>query len=263
MPTSIVNQIAIAYTDIGNGFPLLLIHGFPLSRKTWEPQVIYLSMWMRVIAPDLRGHGETQAPLIPFRINDMALDMLSLFDALGIEKAIVCGLSMGGYVSLALYKLAPKRVKALILANTKAGTDSLERRAGRYAMIERIQKEGMEALAEEQLPTFFYAHDTSAELNSQIRAIIRANSCKGAMECLRAMAIRPSSINLLPNIQVPTLIIASPEDQAIPVSESYSMHREIPRAKIVLINNAGHLVNLERASEFSAAVLDFVQFVLR
>lgn len=254
------------YLEAGKGRPLVLLHGFPLNAEQWLPQLSAAPSGWRVIAPDMRGFrgaGSVDAPVSPeMTVDDCASDVLALMSHLEIDHAVIGGLSMGGYVTLALVRKAPERVAGLVLANTRAGADSPEGRAGRDRMIDLVRREGPAAVAREMLPKLL-GETTKREqpdLVDVVCGLAEANSTDGLAAALHAMKTRPDSTPLLASIRCPTLVITSDEDTLIPSSESEKMAAAIPGAKLHVIPKAGHLSNLEKPKEFSKIVFDSAIF---
>jgi 3-oxoadipate enol-lactonase len=256
------DDFSLSYIDSCDQLTLLLIHGYPLNSAMWEPQVEDLAGSARVIAPDLRGHGRSDITPPPYTIGMMADDCADLLDFLGIERPVVVGgLSMGGYVAFEFYRRYPERVAGLILASTRALPDTPQAQAGRDQAIAKAQAEGVEAVAATLLPKLFapenYAEDQ--ELVEFVQDIMAETSLEGMIGALHAMRDRADSTPTLAEIEVPTLIIHGAEDQIVPVDEARAMKRAIRSAKLVVIPEAGHMVNLERIDEFNDAVLDFLE----
>ncbi|WP_447969220.1 alpha/beta fold hydrolase [Nitrospira sp. M1] len=255
-----INGVNIAYTDIGKGHPLVFIHAFPLSQRMWNPQTEALSEHYRVITLDLRGHGESDALLWNFTLEDYAKDVHDLLQHLNIQQATFIGLSMGGYTLFAFYRLFPDMVQALVLADTRAQADSEEGKAGRQAMAQTAYKEGPTAIADMMIPkllaptTLGQRHD----LVEHVRSMILTNQSSGIIVDLMSMADRSDSTPHLSEISCPTLVIVGEEDVATPPSESHYMAERIPQARLVTIPNAGHLTNLEQPDAFNQALTTFL-----
>jgi 3-oxoadipate enol-lactonase len=257
----IINGFKMGFTDEGNGAPLLLIHGYPLNRRMWEPQLTGLSQQCRILAPDLRGHGESEAVPGIYSMDLLAQDLAAFLNELAIDEPVtVCGLSMGGYVSMAFYRLFPERVKALILTATRAAPDSPEGRQGRDAAAKVAQEQGVQAIVEGMLPRLFAPQTVTnqPELVSQVREIMLETSLAGVQGALMGMKERPDSRPLLSTINVPTLIIHGANDQLIPVTEASAMHELIVNSRISIIDVAGHLLNLENPTAFNHSIVEFL-----
>ena len=256
-----IDNIKIAYTDAGSGRPVVLIHGYPFNRSLWSEQVIALSNSYRVIAPDLRGFGETEVTAGSATMNQMAQDVAELMDQLQIPRAVIGGLSMGGYVALAFYKQFPSRVRALILADTRAQADTEEAKQTRAQQAEKALSEGMAGIADAMLPKLLTPDTVSKrpDIVMHVRDMMLKTKPEGAAAALRGMTEREDQTPLLSQISAPTLILVGAEDAITPVADSEKMHHAIPNARLVLLENAGHVSNLERTEQFNDAMLEFLR----
>jgi pimeloyl-ACP methyl ester carboxylesterase len=247
--------------DAGAGWPVLLIHAFPLSAEMWRPVLDRVPDGWRFIAPDTRGFGETPlggAPLLS--IADYAADAEAVLNALEIESAVVGGLSMGGYVALALHRRSPELVTGLVLADTKAEADTPEGREGRRAMSELVRSKGMEALADTLLPKLLgEAARGDLPLVRLVRRMIVGNTVEGTDRAIQAMLGRPDSTPDLPHLSVPVLVVVGEEDQLTPVSHSEAMQRGTQRSQLVVLPGAGHLSSVEAPEAFSIALANFLR----
>jgi pimeloyl-ACP methyl ester carboxylesterase len=253
--------LVLAYDSAGDGRPLLLLHGYPLSRRIWQPQLEPLADAATVVAPDLRGHGDSDAPEGPYSIDQLAEDAIALLDSLNLaQPAVVAGLSMGGYVALALYRRYPSRVAGLILAATKAGADSPEAQANREKSAALAREKGVDAIADAMLPKMLAPGTYAANpgLVGEVRGIMAATPLEGVVGDLLGMKVRPDSTALLPEITRPVLVIHGADDQLIPAREAEATYAALPNARLVLIPNAGHLLNLEQPEAFNAEVRTFL-----
>ena len=249
----------IRYLEAGAGWPVVLLHAFPLSADMWRPQLERVPEGWRLLAPDLRGFGPA-ATAPADCLEDMAADVSVLLDALQIDSATVGGLSMGGYVTLALFRLEPERFTGMVLANTRAAADSEDGRAARDRMSALVRESGPPAVADQMLPKLLgeTSQRTRPHLAPLLRSLIERNRTAGIDGAIQAMKNRPDSTALLPRISCPTLVIAGVEDTIIPVSESEAMHAAIARAQLVKLPASGHLSSLETPDEFSRALGDFL-----
>ena len=232
---------------------LLLVHGFPLDHTLWDPQVESLRDVARVLAPDLPGFGTSAAPRTTMTMDDYA-------DALAVtidEPSVICGLSMGGYVALAFVAKHPDKVRGLILCNTRAGADDEKGREGRRASEKKVQDAGVPELANGMLPKML-TPKAPDELRSSVQAMMARQPADGVIAALRGMAARPDRTPMLSSIRVPTLILTGRDDTLIPPSESEAMARAIPGSRLVIIDGAAHLSNLEARVAFDAAVREFL-----
>ncbi len=255
-----VRGIEMAYDDVGSGPPVVLLHGYPFNRSMWREQVESLSPSYRVITPDLRGLGETTVTAGPATMDEMAEDVAALMDKLDVKGAVLGGLSMGGYVTLAFYRHFPRRVRALILADTRPQADTDEGRRSREEQANKVLKEGMESIADGFLQKVLAPATLTArpEIVARVREMITGTKPQGAANALGGMAARRDHTDFLPNIDAPALIIVGSEDQLTPPKDSELMRREIPGARLKIIDGAAHLSNLERPAEFNRALTEFL-----
>jgi pimeloyl-ACP methyl ester carboxylesterase len=261
-----VNGLRLAYDDSGGGGPqdaptLLFIHGYPLNRRIWQPQLEGLSGAARVLALDLRGHGESQIVPGPYWMDTLAGDCAAFLDALGISRpVVVCGLSMGGYVAMAFYRQYELRIAGLILSATRAGADTEQARANRDKAAHLAREEGPLAVAESMLPKMLApkTYDRKPELVESVRKIMESTPVEAIEGDLIGMRERPDSMETLKEVLAPTLILHGADDQIIPVKEAEAMHRAVSHSDLELIPNAGHLLNLEQPEMFNHAVRFFL-----
>jgi len=253
-------SIPTFFTDEGNGIPLLLFHAFPLNAAMWEPQRRMLSNDCRVLTFDLPGFGRGKPLPGQMSMRDCADIAIALLDELRIDTAAIGGCSMGGYIAMAMLRHYPERVAALVLADTRAGADSEETRAGRAAQIETIRTGGREAVFEAMLPKLLGAStfENAPELVDSVSDMMRQTTAEGAIAMLDAMAKRPDSSDVLSSCTVPCCIIVGVEDVLTPPSESEYMAHIIHDAQYHLLPGCGHLSNLERPVRFSTVVRDFL-----
>ena len=256
-----IDDIEMAYTDTGMGRPVVLIHGYPFNRSLWNEQVAELSHSYRVIVPDLRGFGESDSSEGPATMNRLAQDVAALMDHLAISRAVVGGLSMGGYVALAFYKQFPSRVRSLVLADTRAQPDTEEGKQTRAQQAEKALSEGMAGIADAMLPKLLTPETVSKrpEIVKRVRDMMLKTKPEGAAAALLGMAQRDDQTALLSQISVPTLILVGAEDAITPVADSEKMNNAIARSRLVVLENAGHVSNLERTEEFNKNLLDFLR----
>jgi len=254
-----INGIEMAYDDVGKGQPVVLLHGFPFNRTMWRAQVEALQDAYRLVTPDLRGHGETQV-VETATMDEMAEDVAALLDELKIERAIVGGLSMGGYVTLAFYQKFPERVRALILADTRPQDDTDEAQATREQQALKALLEGMEPVADGLLPKVISEEtfEEQPELVARLRRMMHGTDARGSAAALRGMAARKDQTALLRKIDVPTLVIVGSRDAITPPEVSHEMQSEIRGSRLEVMDGAGHVSNLERPAEFNRALQQFL-----
>ncbi|WP_321390502.1 alpha/beta fold hydrolase [uncultured Desulfuromusa sp.] len=256
--------MSLAYDEAGTGQAVLFIHGYPLNRQMWQPQIAALSAaGFRVIAPDLRGFGESAAGESPGTMDAMADDLVHLLDQLQIEKATVAGMSMGGYVLLNLLNRYPQRVNAACFVVTRSDADDASGRAKRNHLITEIEAGRPQAVAEAFIPALFAPDtiQTRPEMVEMVRSWISATSATGLIHGLQAIRDRVDSTPLLATLQVPTLVIGAEEDQAIPPEKSRDLATRIPTAKLSMLPAVGHMANLENPNQFNQVFIDFLRSV--
>jgi 3-oxoadipate enol-lactonase len=251
--------LEIAYDEAGSGVPLLFIHGWPHNRTLWAGQMSGLATQARCIAPDLRGFGGTTARE-PYSIGQYADDLVLLMDARGVERAVVCGLSMGGYVALAMVRRHRHRLRGLILTSTRATADTPEAREKRVRLIEFVEAHGVNALASRQLRAMVGAttFEHRPGVREALRELMAAAPQAGVIGGLRAMAQRPDATDLLPTIDFPTLVVGGAEDSFTPPEELRAMAAKIPRSRFELLAGGGHVCAYERPAAFNHVVAEFL-----
>lgn len=259
-----INGIRMAYFQRGAACDtaLLLIHGFPLDHRLWDAQLRGLSTEARVVAPDLRGHGKSGLTPGPLTMAGHADDLAALLDHLGIGKAIVAGLSMGGYVAFAFWRRHRARVQALALLDTRAEADSAVARAGRDAAAVKAQQAGAAAIADEMLPRLLgpasLAHPKIAAVAQRMMAEQPVAGIVGALAGLRD---REDSRPTLATITVPTLVVVGEHDVITPPADAAAMAAGIPGARLVIIPGAGHLSPIENPRAVNAALRSLIRSV--
>lgn len=260
---TLVRGIEVAYDDVGSGPSVVLLHGYPFNRSMWRDQVVELQQHHRVIIPDLRGHGESAVSKSPATMQRMAGDVASLLETLNISRATIGGLSMGGYVALAFYRLFPLRVRSLVLADTRPQEDTDEGKRNRETQAKKALQEGMEGIADALLPKLLAAETVAKrpELVKRVRKMIVETAPEGAAAALRGMAERQDQTSFLSRIIAPTLILVGSEDALTPVADAELMHREIGGSRLQVIEGAGHVSNIEKPEDFNRALVKFLSDV--
>jgi 3-oxoadipate enol-lactonase len=258
---AVVDSLDIGYDDVGTGagLPLLFVHAFPLNRTMWAPQVSALVERCRCVAADLRGCGESSVSP-PYSMDQYADDLVHLLDQLHIDRVILVGCSMGGYVSFAFWRRHRHRVRALVLADTRAGADSDETIARRRHLIDVARAEGPTAIANLQIPSLVgkTTREKQPDTYDAVHRMIAQAPVEGIIGALQAMMTRPDSTPTLAAIDVPTLIVVGEEDVPTPAKESRAMHEQIPGSRLEIIEHAGHLANLERPAAFNHVLTEFL-----
>ena len=260
MPKKKIGRIELAWQDEGQGVPVVLLHAFPLNKAMWAEQRRALARRYRLITPDFRGHGESAVGEEDSTMERLADDLRSLLDELSLEKVVLGGLSLGGYVSFAFYLKYARRVTALILADTRATPDTDEGQRARYELAAVAEKEGSAAVAERMLPRLLgeTTRNTRPVVVDQVRQLILGTPAQGIARALRGLAVRPDSTPLLLRIYCPVLVLVGSEDVLTPPAEAETMARAIPQAELEVIPAAGHLSNLEQPEVFTRLLADFL-----
>ena len=256
-----VNNTTISYKDVGKGdVPIVFLHGFPFDKSMWKGQIDRLKDSNRVIAIDLRGFGKSTDEKSPLSMDLFGDDLIAFLDKLNIDKAIICGLSMGGYVALNVIQRFPERFTALVLCDTQCIADSPEVREKRNETIEQINQEGADAFKEKFITSVFHPDSlvNKTELVDSLRNIVFANSKEIITAGLKALAERSETCSTLEKIRVPTLIICGRQDEVTPLAQSELMHERIRGSILKIIDNAGHVSNLEQPDEFNKHLAEFV-----
>ena len=251
--------VEIGYDDVGAGTPVAFIHGFPHNRTLWAPQVSALVDRARCIALDLRGFGESSRHG-PFSIDQFADDVAMLFRMLGIERAVVTGLSMGGYVALSFWRRHREMVRALVLADTRAGADSDETRVKRVALMELARTRGSGAVADGQITGMIgkSTREKRPALIDDVHRMLGSASVDGICGALEAMIGRVDSTPTLATIDVPTLVVVGAEDVLTPPKEAEILRDAIRGSRLEVIEQAGHMSNLERPAAFNHVLSEFL-----
>ena len=259
-----VNGVKLAYSDTGAGpdLTVLLVHGYPLNRSMWDPQLGALRSVARVVAPDLRGFGASEAgPPGPLTMEQHADDLACLLDWLQIKEPVVyCGLSMGGYVGFAFWRRHRQRVRGFVLADTRAAADSDQARANRATLIARTEETNSSQPAIDlQMPKMLAPGLRAGSLPDVLsRAMMGSTSPRTIIEAARGIAERPDSLELSGSIDVPVLVLVGEHDLLTPPSDSEAMLEALPNARLVRIDQAGHMANLENPEQFNEVLLEWL-----
>ncbi len=227
----------------------------------WEPQLALAEAGWRVIAPHLRGTngGPPQAPVAT--MDDCAADLIDLLDALHIENAVIGGLSMGGYVTFALFRHAPRYFRGMVLADTRPQADTPEAIEGRKRLLAVVREKGAAAVADEMIPKLLgeTTRRNRPDLVAHVGDLVRSNPPDAIAGAISALMSRPDSTSILPSIHCPTLILVGEEDMLTPPALSQDMQRAIGGAELVMVPRAGHLSSLEQPEVFNAALARFLE----
>lgn len=252
----------MGYDDSGDGLPVLFLHGFPHDRTLWTAQRVSLAPRVRCIVPDLRGFGHSSTHG-PFSMDQYADDVMQLLDWLGVEQAVCCGLSMGGYVAMALWRRYPDRVRGLAFCDTKAGPDTEEGRGRRDELIALVKRDGARAIVDGQLTGMVSAstRERRVDVVNGLRAMMGRQPAAGMIGALQALRDRPDSRETLRTISVPSLVVVGEDDVLTPIKEARAIAEALPpaaRVRLEIIAGAGHVPCLERPAAMTHALSDFL-----
>lgn len=255
-------SVQLGYDDQGSGLPIVMLHGFPHDRALWSQQRTALAPRVRCITPDLRGFGESSTDG-PYSMDQYADDIVSLLDWLEVKRAVVCGLSMGGYIAMAMWRRYPDRIRGLVLCDTRAAADTDTSRAARNEMIALAQSAGASAVAAKQLPGMVGAttHASRPEIVAMMRDMLERQSVAGIVGALEALRDRPDSGPTLASVSVPTLVMVGEEDVLTPESDARAMIALLPvstSARLERIPDAGHVSCVERPAAVTHALAEFL-----
>ncbi len=253
-----VNSHDFAVHDQGSGPPILFVHGFPLNHSMWNAQLGSLANEFRVIAPDLRGFGESEVTTGTVTMETFADDLAGLLDALEIqERCCLCGLSMGGYIAWQFLRKNSDRLSALVLCDTRAVADSAEAVHARKKLAEQVINEGTAIAAESMIPRLFAESTiaTQPDVVEAVRRMIVDTDPQGVAAALHGMAIRPDSTELMSTIKIPTLVVVGTEDKLSPPAEMRMMADAIENAEFLEVPSAGHMAPMENHEPVNAAIL--------
>ncbi|MBS4027425.1 MAG: alpha/beta hydrolase [Ignavibacteriales bacterium] len=260
---AIINNHTVSYFDNEKltALPIVFIHGFPFSSLMWRPQEEYFFENYRVITYDIRGHGDSDFGDLQYTIEYFVDDLLALLDFLKLKQAVICGLSMGGYIALRAYERFPERFLGLVLCDTKSEADTNEGKIKRSQQALQVKKDGAIPFAAGFTKNVFTekSFEKITEPVETIKRIIGKTSPLSIGATLIALAARTDTTHVLPTINVPTLILVGEFDTVTPVAVSQTMFEKIPAAEMLIISNAGHVSNLENAEEFNAALESFLK----
>lgn len=256
-----VNNMKIFYEDQGQGYPILLLHGFPLDHQMWRNQAGALKQHYRVITPDLAGMGQSDVPDENITLDYYADQILALLDYLHIEKAVLGGFSMGGYIVFSLLRKAPDKFPAVILSNTRPEADTREGRKNRMNMSALLFENGSSTAKDAMIPKLLSEQtlQENSKLIDELSSSILSMNPDGLVHASLAMAYRKDSTEYLNKIQVPTLVIAGEQDAVTPPDVMKKMSDQIPHAHYRLIPGAAHLTPMEDPDAYNGILLEFLK----
>jgi len=262
-----IRNLVVSYSDQGpDDSPVIIfIHGFPFNKSMWDTQMDALKDNYRVIAYDVRGHGNSDAGIGAFSIELFVNDLVRLMDKLKLYKAILCGLSMGGYIALNAAIKYPERFDALILNDTQCIADTPEIKEKRQVAINSIKEKGVEQYADESIKNLFAPESFTqrAHVISKVKEMIVNTPEQTLCNTLNALAERKETCNQLQAIDIPVLIMVGKEDKITPIAAAQLMHKKIPDSTLKIILHAGHVTNLENPTAFNYRLVKFLELVCK
>ena len=256
----------LRYTDVpargqGRGAgTLVLIHGFPLNSTMWDPQLALAERGWRNVVPELRGFGDGAGDPPTTSMDDYAGDTIDLLDNLHIKDAVICGLSMGGYTTFAMFRRAPTYFRGMVLADTRSQGDPPEAVTNRKNMQQLVREKGQGAVADALLPKLLCDATRAGkpDVVAHLRTQITGSSVEAIVGALTALMTRADSTPMLPGIRIPIQIIVGDQDALTPPALSEQMHHDIPGSQLVVIPGAGHMSNMEQPVAFNDALGRFL-----
>lgn len=243
------------------GLPLLLVHGFPLTHEMWQHQIEAFAEHCQVIAPDLRGFGQSHVTEGIVTMEQFADDLNALVDRLEVrEKVVFCGLSMGGYIGWEFWRKYKERVRAMILCDTRALPDPPEAAEGRLKLAAQVLAKGADIAVDPMMRAFSeHTKKNNPQVIEQVRKMIADNPPAGIAAALEGMAVRRDARALLPTIDVPTLVIVGEDDVISPVDEMREIADALGNSHWLAVPDAGHLAPLENPAVVNEAISEFLQ----
>ncbi len=262
MPTATANGIKINYTDTGgDGTPVVLLHAFPFNAAMWTPQIEALGDRFRFIAPDLKGFGDSDAPETEsdYSMDAYADELRAFVDDIGVERFVLTGLSMGGYIALTYMRKYADNVAGLVLADTRAEADAPEGIEKRTNQQKQVSNDGTSGLIE-ALTGALLSETTRTNKPDVVKSVQAAmdNPAAGFIGALEAMKNRIDSTESLAKINVPTLVIVGENDAITPPEAARKLHEHIGGSQLVVIPDAGHISNMETPEAFNGALAEFL-----
>lgn len=253
------HPVKLAYEEHGSGYPMIFIHGYPLNRTTWKPLIPYMQKTVRMILVDLRGLGESPVVDGVYSMSAMAEDIHSLMDRLGIARACVVGHSMGGYVSMAFARAFPERLSGLGLVATHARSDSPEGRVARLKQADEVLQNGVAVVADAMPPRL----SASTKIQALMREVILSADRRAVYGCLKGMAVREEALAWLPDVHVPSVIIAGINDAIVPLDAAKQMAAALPQGSLLELPGTGHMPMMENPQAVAQALNHLVDIVIQ
>jgi 3-oxoadipate enol-lactonase len=258
----LIDDGELTVLDEGSGIPMVLLHGFPLAKETWDEQAAVLRNHARVVRIDLRGLGASRAGPGPYLMEMLAGDVAAVLDALGIERATIVGHSLGTYVAYAFFRMFEERVLGLGLVCGRSDADSAEAAARRHALAERAERDGMKPLADDYVPRYFApdVYRERPELVERARAIVLTGDPVGAAALLRGMAVRVAADDLFESMHIPVMVVAGRADALVPLAHQTATASAIAGARLIVLET-GHVPLFEAPAELAGALLTLAREV--
>ncbi|MFN2568373.1 MAG: alpha/beta fold hydrolase [Candidatus Dormibacteria bacterium] len=245
--------------DTGHGPAVLLLHAAPLDASQWDHQVAALSDRYRCLRPDFWGCGRSPPPPPDSGLERYAASVLQLLEGCGVRSFAMVGLSLGGYVAMALLRLAPERIRTVVLADTRATADTDSTATERSADAARARAEGVEFLVEPSVARLLAPMSRQdLHITEPLKGRVRGYSGEGMAAQMDAIRDRPDSTGLLASIGIPTLVVGGDQDALTPPASMLALAASIPGAEHAVIDDSGHLSNLENPTQFTARVAEFL-----
>jgi pimeloyl-ACP methyl ester carboxylesterase len=252
-----MQPVALSYESFGQGMPVIFLHGFPFDHTIWSALVPLLEDRVRLILPDLRGFGSSPVPEGVYSMRLQAEDIVHLMDRLSLERAVLVGHSMGGYISLAFAKAYPNRLLGLGLISTQSAADSPERRQSRYKASEAVAHKGARVVASSMAENL----TPKKELLPAILDLILHSRPAGIVGALKGMAERPDMTEALADICVPAVVLAGTSDQILPVERMQMLAQMLPKGWLVDVPGGGHMLMMEEPQQVADALRQLVERV--
>ncbi len=252
--------VELVSREVGSGTPLVLLHAFPLSSAMWLAQREHLSATARVVTPDQRGFGGSDLGSDEPSLDACAADVIALLDRLGLDQVVLGGLSMGGYVAMAVLRHHPSRVAALLLADTKAAADPEPARANRLRIADAVLADGTGVLVAEVLPKLLGPTTAASRplVSGRVRGLVQSAPPAAVAWAQRAMAARPDSFDVLAQADIPALVVVGDEDELTSVEDAQAMVDALPQGRLAVLPGSGHLTAVEVPDTFNLAVTRFL-----
>lgn len=262
---ALINNSHLFYTEEGpaNGLPVVFLHGFPFNHTMWLDQLRAIKGFCHAVAYDIKGHGMSDVGDGQYSVEAHVDDLLALLDALHIERTVIVGLSMGGYISLRALERNPERFLAAVLCDTKSEADTDKGREGRFAGVKTVKREGSAVFADNFVKAIFSEASFSRkpEAVKKIHQIIESTPPLSIAGTLLALASRTDTTASLERLQIPTLILVGENDTVTPVDAARRMHERIKGSEIHVIPGASHMSNLENPEVFNEKLVSFLRRV--